>query len=221
MDAIPFTRPHDRDPPLPPDQPKVRMDSSSSSSSSSGSSSSDSEDGLDFEQPTSSQRQEETASGGAAGGITSSGITSSTHNVIENRTYIRTLNAPLHIGPSLAISNTVFQGGQQPGSIRIPTKTEQDHIMECSRSRRMVSAQELRSIAGHIGERWKHVGNALKFNHAQLDEIEDEKPDSIAERVEYMLLLWINWRCERATINRLTKALFKHNVYDAIMAITP
>ena len=217
MDAIPFTRPHDRDPPLPPDQPKVRMDSSSSSSSSSGSSSSDSEDGLDFEQPTSSQRQEETASGGAAGG----GITSSTHNVIENRTYIRTLNAPLHIGPSLAISNTVFQGGQQPGSIRIPTKTEQDHIMECSRSRRMVSAQELRSIAGHIGERWKHVGNALKFNHAQLDEIEDEKPDSIAERVEYMLLLWINWRCERATINRLTKALFKHNVYDAIMAITP
>ena len=91
--------------------------------------------------------------------------------------------------------------------------------MTRSRIRRRVRPDEVLQISRCIGAGWKHLGNALKFSYAQLDQIESEKPDSLQDRVEYMLLLWINWQCEKATVNSLTKQLFKHKEYDAILAI--
>ncbi len=76
-------------------------------------------------------------------------------------------------------------------------------------------------MAGRVGLQWKSVGYGLKLHHAVLDQIDADCEGELPEKVELMLKRWIMFRAERATVARLTKALFNHSEYDAIAAVRP
>jgi hypothetical protein len=84
-----------------------------------------------------------------------------------------------------------------------------------------VTKDELLAVSGRIGSDWKAVGNGLKLQPYLVDAIEEDVEGPLRDKVEKMLLKWMAARNEKATIARLTKALFIHSEFDAIKAIKP
>ena len=70
-----------------------------------------------------------------------------------------------------------------------------------------------------MGHAWREVGASLKFNRDDLDRIGGgDESDAASER---LLFRWLEWRCEEATIRRLSMALLKADQLSAIAAISP
>ena len=98
-------------------------------------------------------------------------------------------------------------------------------------------------MSRRFGAGWRDVGNSLHFTHAQLDQvitdflecismnglnmidylfqIESECGGSLEGCSERMLYRWLQWKSEKATIRRLTKALYNNAQFDAIAAVDP
>jgi len=87
-------------------------------------------------------------------------------------------------------------------------------------SKRVVDGDELLRISKNIGKNWKSVGNGLKFNWATLEQFETDTR-SHNEAVHRMLYRWIQWKDQKATVGKLTKALFNHREYEAILSLNP
>ena len=100
------------------------------------------------------------------------------------------------------------------------SEEEKEHIFECAKSTRVLEEDDLKGVSRRIGKDWKHLGNGLKINYAQLDQIE-EAFNSTQERVYSMLFQWFLWKDEKATVKRLTKALWNNQDYEAIQILKP
>merc|ERR1712106_836510 len=87
-------------------------------------------------------------------------------------------------------------------------------------SKRVVEGDELLRLSKNIGKNWKSVGNGLKFNWSKLDQFESDTR-SHSDAVHRMLYRWIQWKDQKATVGKLTKVLFNHKEYEAILSLTP
>ena len=87
-------------------------------------------------------------------------------------------------------------------------------------SKRVISHEELPTIARHIGANWKAVGIKLGFISAKLDQFEADTR-TMVHAVQRMLYRWIQWKYTKATVGKLTIALFEHREYDAIRILQP
>ena len=142
--------------------------------------------------------------------------------LIQNNTVFGTVNGDIYIGGGggRGVTSTSSPNAASKRPWSSFSASEQSHIRTCSKSRRQLREADLLAIATKIGLDWRSVGNGLKLNHAVLDLIESECGlGSLQERVEMMLFRWIQWKCERATVARLTKALYNHKEFAAILAI--
>ena len=87
-------------------------------------------------------------------------------------------------------------------------------------SKREIDREELPAIARNIGSNWKAVGKSLEYKSSQLDQFEADTK-TMVDAVQRMLFRWINWKDQKATIGKLTQALFEHEEYDAIRVMKP
>ena len=84
-------------------------------------------------------------------------------------------------------------------------------------SKRQIDYPDILKLSKNIGHNWKTVGGreGLKFSDALLDQFEsDTKCHSDA--VRRMLYRWWQWKDEKATVDKLAKALFKAEEFDAL-----
>ncbi len=84
-----------------------------------------------------------------------------------------------------------------------------------------MTSEELEDVSARVGADWKSVGNGLKLPHPVLDSIDANATWALGDKVEDMLKRWMSYRGDRATVSRLTKALFNHHEFDAIAAVEP
>ncbi len=115
------------------------------------------------------------------------------------------------------------------------SEEEMSHIRCCHTSQRRLEEDDVLRVGDRIAAKWRDVGNSLHFTHAQLDQIEAEggekessstsasaaPPSLECACAELLLSRWIKWKCERATVKRLSKALYNNGLADAIAAIDP
>ena len=108
------------------------------------------------------------------------------------------------------------------------SQEQQGHIQECLKSRRVLQDDELLRLSKRVcNGNWRQLGNSLKFNFTKLDALahhasasgttETEEQDAVHK----MLLDWVAWKGEKATVGRLTKALFLNQEWDAIQCLNP
>ena len=140
--------------------------------------------------------------------------------LVQTNIKIDTVNGPLNIGPQ--ITNNIVSSGQprQKRTKSSLSESERDRILECGMSRRMLDEDDILKLSRKVGSDWKSVGNALKLNYARLDAI-DVECKTLPQKVEVMMMQWLNWKCERATVARMSKALFNSAEYDAILCLKP
>ena len=69
-----------------------------------------------------------------------------------------------------------------------------------------------------MGANWKEVGKKLNFNLAQLDQFEADTK-TMVDAIQRMLYRWIQWKDTKATVQKLTIALFEHKEYNAIRVL--
>ena len=95
-----------------------------------------------------------------------------------------------------------------------------EHVEKCLKSRRILQDDELLRISKNVGQDWRQLGNALKFNFTKLDALEAETT-STEDAVHKMLQDWCAWKQEKATVGRLSKALFLNHEWQAIQSLNP
>ena len=95
-----------------------------------------------------------------------------------------------------------------------------EHVEKCLKSRRILQDDELLRISKNVGQDWRQLGNALKFNFTKLDALEAETT-STEDAVHKMFQDWCAWKQEKATVGRLSKALFLNHEWQAIESLTP
>ena len=100
------------------------------------------------------------------------------------------------------------------------SETQEKHVEEIKHSKRELTEDDLVLLSGKIGNGWREVGNGLKLNHTVLDRIENETTD-LPSRVEMMLFRWMNWKAQKATVQKLTKILIQNEEIDALMTLRP
>ena len=100
------------------------------------------------------------------------------------------------------------------------SEEERDHIRSCHLSGRRLEDDDVLRVGRKISSGWREVGNSLHFTHAQLDAIEAEAKDD-EPASEVMLCKWIKWKSERATVKRLSKALYNNGLIEAIKVLEP
>ena len=158
-------------------------------------------------------------------------------NVIQNNVSINNVNGTLHIGPtfnstmvyapaaSSSIPNSLDKGSAKR---KLLSPEEKEHIRNCWRSKRSIQDDEVLAISKNIGNNWKDVGNALKFNFTRIEKWEneaklgsEENGCTISDAVYRMLYFWVQWKDEKATVGRLAKALYNSNELDAFECLKP
>ena len=100
-----------------------------------------------------------------------------------------------------------------------------------------------------VGSEWRQFGNALKFNFTKLDALAAETESQVKKKfkicvwiisnclsflnyfhfiiifqsdaVHKMVLDWMAWKKEKATVGRLSKALYLNKEWEAILSLTP
>lgn len=98
---------------------------------------------------------------------------------------------------------------------------QNEHVQACLKSRKVIGEDELLRLSKQVGpETWRQLGNALKFNFTKLDALEAET-SSQSDAVHKMLQDWLAWKKEKATIGRLTKALYLNKDWEAILSLNP
>jgi hypothetical protein len=85
-------------------------------------------------------------------------------------------------------------------------------------SQRVLTEDDIDLVAKHIGSGWKNVGTRLMFNWSQLEQFERDT-SSLSQAAFKMLYRWLQWKDERATVGKLTKALFMSDEFDAIRVL--
>jgi hypothetical protein len=88
-------------------------------------------------------------------------------------------------------------------------------------SQRGLGEDDIPRVSRQISSGWRNVGHSLRFTHAQIEAIESDCGNNPEAGAERMLFRWMLWRCEKATVKRLSKALFINGEYGAISAIVP
>ena len=100
----------------------------------------------------------------------------------------------------------------------------QEHVQACLKSRRVVQDDELLRLSKNVckGD-WRQLGNSLKFNFTKLDALAAGTDEGGQEEdaVHKMLLDWVAWKGEKATVGRLSKALYLNNEWEAIQSLNP
>ena len=108
------------------------------------------------------------------------------------------------------------------------SEDQQVHVQECLKSRRVVQDDEVLRLSKRIcnGD-WRQLGNSLKFNFTKLDALAHHASSASdgtsqeQDAVHKMLLDWVAWKGEKATVGRLSKALFLNQEWDAIQSLNP
>ena len=62
-----------------------------------------------------------------------------------------------------------------------------EHVQKCLKSRRVLQDDELLRISKNVGDEWRQLGNALKFNFTKLDALEVEttsKDDAVYKMLQ-------------------------------------
>ena len=95
-----------------------------------------------------------------------------------------------------------------------------EHVEKCLKSRRILQDDELLHISKNVGQDWRQLGNGLKFNFTKLDALEAETT-STEDTVHKMLQDWCAWKEEKATVGRLSKALYLNSEWQAIQSLNP
>ena len=149
-------------------------------------------------------------------------------SIVQTNIRIDKVEGDLVLGTQIKQTKNVVTtaAGEDGGKSRLKrqksdlTEEEKEHVFECAKSTRVLEEMDLKCVSRRIGKDWRHVGNGLKINHAQLDQIEEEFK-STQERVYSMLFQWLSWKDDKATVKKLTKALWNHQEYDAIQVLKP
>jgi hypothetical protein len=128
----------------------------------------------------------------------------------------------MHIGDIINMTaNSAVQEAQTSRVVPQLKDSERDHINSCKKSARRLEEDDIPRVSRQIGLLWKDVGNSLHFTHAQLDQIESDSGGILQDCTEKMLFRWMQWKSERATIKRLSKALYINSEYSAILSMDP
>ncbi len=111
------------------------------------------------------------------------------------------------------------------------SEEQQGHMQECLKSQRVLQDDELLRLSKRVCKgKWRQLGNSLKFNFTKLDSLahsaaahaggtteETEEQDAVHK----MLLDWVAWKGDKATVGRLAKALFLNQEWEAIQSLNP
>jgi hypothetical protein len=97
---------------------------------------------------------------------------------------------------------------------------QREQVQKCLKSRRVIQEDEILRLSKHVGSEWRQFGNALKFNFTKLDALAAET-ESQSDAVHKMVLDWMAWKKEKATVGRLSKALYLNKEWEAILSLTP
>ena len=100
------------------------------------------------------------------------------------------------------------------------TEEQKDHVQKCLKSRRVLEEDEILRLSKQISSEWRQFGNALKFNFTKLDALAAET-ETQSDGVHKMVLDWMAWKKEKATVGRLSKALYLNKEWEAILSLTP
>ena len=117
------------------------------------------------------------------------------------------------------------------------SEEQQGHMQECLKSRRVVQDDDLLRLTKRVRKGdWRQLGNSLKFNFTKLDSLahsaahadgtregteEQRAEQEEQDAVHKMLLDWVAWKGEKATVGRLAKALFLNQEWEAIQSLNP
>ena len=151
--------------------------------------------------------------------------------VVKNQVVINSPVGVLNLGPTYNINvgqaftevnaNTVtktkkYKTTKEVLDKAVPTKEFMNNLLS---SKRQIDYPDILKLSKNIGKNWKIVGGrgreGLKFSDALLDQFEsDTKCQSDA--VRRMLYRWWQWKDEKATVDKLTIALFNATEFDAL-----
>jgi hypothetical protein len=95
-----------------------------------------------------------------------------------------------------------------------------EHVQKCLRSKRILQGDELLRLSKNVGSEWRRLGNALKFNFTKLDALEAETQTQ-SDTVHKMMQDWLAWKQDKATVGRITKALYLSKEWEAIDSLNP
>ena len=84
----------------------------------------------------------------------------------------------------------------------------------------ILDEDEILRLSKQVGPEWRQFGNALKFNFTKLDALAAETQTQ-SDAVHKMVLDWMAWKKEKATVGRLTKALYLNTEWEAILSLNP
>lgn len=93
-------------------------------------------------------------------------------------------------------------------------------VQKCLKSRKILEEDDFLRLSKQVGPEWRQLGNALKFNFTKLDALEAETA-SQSDAVHKMFQDWLAWKKEKATVGRLTKALYLNKEWEAILSLNP
>ena len=140
---------------------------------------------------------------------------------------------PLHLGNVYHLNIGQGQGKQQKtqynGGSSLNKKITSNNVNRDDRppkeevrplwsSKRVIVQEELPVIARNMGANWKEVGEKLGFNFAQLDHYEADTK-TMVDAIQRMLFRWIQWKDTKATVQKLTAALFEHGEHNAVRVL--
>ena len=153
--------------------------------------------------------------------------------IVKNQVVINSPVGVLNLGPTYNINvgqaftevnaNTVTktktyknktQAAKRVVDKAVPTKEFMDNLLSL---KRQIDYPDILKLSKNIGQNWKTVGGrkGLKFSDALLDQFEsDTKCHSDA--VRRMLYRWWQWKDEKATVDKLARALFNAEEFDAL-----
>ena len=104
-----------------------------------------------------------------------------------------------------------------PIDVDVPPQDQLRPLWDCPR---LVTPEETRLVAARLGLGWQQVGRELQFSQAALDQFQQDTR-SHTEAIQRMLFRWTQWKDHKATVKRLTRALFLHKEYAAIQVLRP
>ncbi|NP_001135910.1 immune deficiency [Nasonia vitripennis] len=92
------------------------------------------------------------------------------------------------------------------------------HIQAFSKSKQVVTIEDMLLIKTHLGNGWKKVAKKIGFSKGEIDQfIEDYKhKGGIGEVIYKLLVAWKNAHTQDATIGQLIEAMWKSMEYECV-----
>jgi len=148
-------------------------------------------------------------------GIAKTIVINGDHAVIN---CIPTINMSL-VGPTHNNINVTKESKtpSPPPQKSIPDRDLQ-MVVTLSKSQRVLTEEDIDLVSKNMGNNWEEVGYRLMFNKSQLEQFHMDTTSHVKATYR-MLYRWVQWKDERATVRKLTKALFMADEYDAIRVL--